>query len=77
MGTIESLSERLEALEHVGVDNEYLGVRGGTLRVGLLVAWLRLGTGSTPRGGRVYLCVGECGLFDRRHQSGQCQRRGE
>jgi hypothetical protein len=48
METIESLSERLEALEHVGVDNEYLGVRGGTLRVGLLVALLICALGVAP-----------------------------
>jgi hypothetical protein len=48
METIESLRERLEALEHVGVDNEYLGVRGGTLRIGLLVAWLICGLGLAP-----------------------------
>jgi hypothetical protein len=42
METIESLSERLEVLEHIGVDKTYLGVlwRGGTLRSGLLVALL-------------------------------------
>jgi hypothetical protein len=48
METIESLHERLEALEHVGVDNEYLGVRGGTLRVGLLVALLICALGVAP-----------------------------
>jgi hypothetical protein len=42
METIESLSERLEVLEHIGVDKTYLGElwRGGTLGSGLLLALL-------------------------------------
>jgi hypothetical protein len=41
METIESLRERLEALEHVG-DKAYLGVRwrGGTFKSGLLATLL-------------------------------------
>jgi hypothetical protein len=50
METTESLRERLEALEHIGVDKAFLGLlwRVGTLRSGLLMALLIGALGLAP-----------------------------
>jgi hypothetical protein len=60
METVESLSKRLEALEHIGVDSAHLGVpwRRDTLTSGLLVALLIGALGlAQPLGAAEFTCV--------------------